>query len=113
MLQNLKLETKTAQEFLLLRKEMIPKEARCEELKTAMRGFGPGEYPVDGLGEVRVSQPSIARKTGVKLTANEAQIGQVDPTVLGKLFECGFLAWEDVWTRASASKVEARFPDAS
>lgn len=111
MLQNLNIAADLASEFLLLRKEMLPKEAREDELKAALRPFGAAEYPTPGVGLVKVSAPSIAKKTGTKLVVDETKIADVDPAIFASLLNKGLLRYEEVWSRASASKVEAKFND--
>lgn len=109
MLQNLKTPQALAEEFLGLRKQVKPLEARQDELKVALRAFGPETYDFQDAGKVVVSKPGESRLTGQKLVVNELLIDKVDPAVLKPLFESGFLAWEEQWSRATASKVEAKF----
>jgi len=109
MLQNLKTPETLAEEFLGLCKEIKPLEARQDELKAALRAFGPNTYDFGDQGRVLVSRPGERRLLGQKLVVNETLINTVEPTVLKGLFDSGFLAWEEQWSRATASKVEAKF----
>lgn len=108
MLQNLEIPLVLAREFIEVQKEIKPLNTRLDKLKVALREFGPNTYEIEGLGTVTVSKPGEPRKTGQELLADKTKLNEVPPNVLSYLFECGFLRWEDKWSRATASKVEAK-----
>lgn len=109
MLQNLQIDLALAREFLELKQKLAPMEERLEELKASLRPFGAGEYPVADIGVVKISHPGIAKRTGTKLVADETKITEVDADVFSTVLKAGLLVYEPVFSRNTASKVEARF----
>jgi hypothetical protein len=58
-----------------------------------------------------VSEPAISKRTGTKLVVDETKIKVVDPAIFSSLLNKGLLRYDEVWSRASVSKVEAKLDD--
>ncbi|MES0134559.1 hypothetical protein NKJ88_06285 [Mesorhizobium sp. M0016] len=108
MEQNLKVQANIVAELLQIERKLAPLEARKEELKEAIRGFGADTYPFPGIGEVTVSEPSVSVKKSTVLTVDQSVLPKLTKETFQEVFEKGFVAYEDVMTRAAKSRVEVK-----
>ncbi|RWB08732.1 MAG: hypothetical protein EOQ39_19035 [Mesorhizobium sp.] len=108
MQQNLKVQADIVNELLGLEAKLEPLEARKEELKEALRGFGAAAYPVFGVGEVTVSQPSVSVKKGTQMVVDETQLSSLSDATVYEIIEKKFVVYEDVMSRAAKSRVEIK-----
>ncbi|CCV12882.1 hypothetical protein [Mesorhizobium sp. STM 4661] len=108
MQQNLKVQDNIVGELLAIEAKLSPLEARKEELKEALRGFGATSYTIGGIGTVAVSQPSVSMKTGTKLTVDSAVVPLLSPATLAEVFSKKLLVTEDIMSRAAKSRVEIK-----
>lgn len=93
-------------EILELQRELAPMLDRFESLKATVREFGPGEYPVENLGKVKISSPSIAAPKGTEIRVNAEKFSNLPPTKQAALLKDGVLDMVTVYSRAAASSVK-------
>ncbi|TIS85671.1 MAG: hypothetical protein E5W88_25405 [Mesorhizobium sp.] len=108
MEQNLKVQDSLVNELLAIEAKLVPLEARKEELKEALRGFGAKAYTVGGVGTVQVSEPAISKKTGTKLEVDQTQLPKLSKGTFDEVFEKGFAFYADVMSRAAKARVEIK-----
>lgn len=108
MQQNLKVQDSLVTELLALEAKLAPLEARKEELKEALRGFGAKAYTVGGVGTVQVSEPAVSKKTGTKLVVDQSQLPTISKATFDEIFEKKLVFYEDVMSRAAKSRVEIK-----
>lgn len=93
-------------EYLQVAKQLEPLLARQEVLKVQVRDLGPGTYAAPKLGIVKVSAASESKLKGTefKLTEKFSTLSLKERTALQAK---GVIKLENIYSRASASKVEA------
>jgi hypothetical protein len=94
-------------EMIQLKKKLAPLEERMEECKDLIRDIGPDTYTISGLGEVKVSEPSLRTLKGYEYKVDEILLNE-DPKLKQRLIELGILDKTPIYTRASKSKVEVK-----
>lgn len=94
-------------EMIQLKKKLIPLEERMEECKDLIRDIGPDTYTAPGLGEVKVSEPSISTLKGYEFKVDEGLLN-ADPKLKQQLLKLGILVTTPIYSRASKSKVEVK-----
>lgn len=94
-------------EILELQVELGPLLERFDALKSTIRDFGPGEYPVEGLGVVKVSKPSVAAPKGTEIRLNIEKFNDLPETDKAQLLTNGLVGTHTLFSRAAASSVKA------
>lgn len=107
MQQNLKVQDELVIELVKLERQLAPLEARKEELKEALRGFGASSYSFLG-DEVIVSQPAVSVKKGTKMVVDETKLTSLSNATVYEIIETKFVVYEDVMSRAAKSRVEIK-----
>jgi hypothetical protein len=93
-------------EILELQRDLTPLLERFDVLKATVREFGPGEYPVDGLGVVKVSEPSVKKPKGTEIKLNLEVFNTLPGDEQAQLLTKGLVMTETLYTRAAASSVK-------
>jgi len=112
MLQNLKTQQGLVDRLLEIERTLEPLVIEKEELKAALRSFGPAAYNGDG-GFVTVSAPAVAKKTGEKLVADEKAFKALEPQMQAFIMNAGFLSYQDVFSQNRAAQVSVKLTTVS
>jgi hypothetical protein len=97
-----------ARELIELERQMEPLKARMEELKAQIREGGAKTYNLPGWGTVKVTEPGVPHLKGVELKFSKEAFDHLSRKEQAALQAKGVVHLDNVYTKATAARVEIK-----
>lgn len=107
MLQNLQVQDSLVLELAEIEAKLLPLQTRKEEIKEALRAFGPNTYE-NAIATVTVAAASTIKKVGQRLAMVPDLWQRLKPETQEDCTKTGFIFTEDVFSRAAKSAVSVQ-----